>query len=392
VSVRQTQTESNPPPLRIAFVPEYFYPYTGGGENWFREIGSGLAKTGHDVTVFAFPMVGVPQRELIDGVPVIRVGFFKIESWQPYLKRVISHLVSFFHHPVYRHNSDVVVGQGSALLAVFPILWATGTPMVCVVHDLYGLHQSIRDKGLIKGVARYFAVERILHKMPFAAWIAVSESTKAKLRALGVPASKIIIVRNGVNQPLRSGEGPEDRKVILFLGRLVKHKHPEDFLNAISLIKADIPWTAKIAGDGELLPKLRELAGELGLEDKVQFTGRVSEEEKWKLLRSSLCLVLPSAAEGWGVVLTEAAATGTPSVAYDIPGVREQAKIVPSIRLVKLRDVGALAAWIQKLLEDPRLRKSLGEEGAIAASHLTWDGSAEHAEKILMAIVRDSNK
>jgi glycosyltransferase involved in cell wall biosynthesis len=153
-----------------------------------------------------------------------------------------------------------------------------------------------------------------------------------------------------------------------------------------------MPWTAKIVGDGELLPELRESARELGLEDSVQFMGRVSEEEKWKLLRSSICLVLPSTAEGWGVVLTEAAATGTPSVAYDIPGVREQAKIVPSIHLVKPRDVRALATWIQNLLEDPKLRKSLGEQGAIAASNLTWDASAEQTEKTVKAIVRGSNK
>lgn len=330
--------------------------------------------------------------ELIDGIPVIRVGFFKIESWQPYLKRIVSHAVSFFRHPVYYHNSNIVVGQGSALLAVFPILWATRTPMVCVVHDLYGLNQSIRDKGLIKGLARYFAVERILHKMPFAAWIAVSESTKAKLRSLGVPASRIVIVRNGVNQPPKSPQGPADRKVILFLGRLVKHKHPEDFLNAISLIKTDMPWTAKIVGDGELLPELRELARELGLEGRVQFTGKVSEEEKWKLLRSSICLALPSTAEGWGVVLTEAAAAGTPSVAYDIPGTREQAEIVPSIRLVNPRDVRALAAWIQKLVEDNELRKSLGKEGMKAALRLTWDASVEQTERLLIAIARSEGK
>jgi len=392
VSVHQPQTAPKPSPLRIAFVPEYFYPYTGGGENWFREIVSALAKRGHDVVVFAFPMAGAPRRELIDGIPVTRVGFFKIESWQPYLKRIVSHLASFFRHPVYYRNSNVVVGQGSALLAVFPVLWASRTPMVCVVHDLYGLNQSIRDKGLIKGLARYFAVERILNKMPFAAWIAVSESTKAKLRSLGVPASKIIIVRNGVNQPPKSSQDPADRKVILFLGRLVKHKHPEDFLNAISLVKTDIPWAAKIVGDGELLPELRELARELGLEDRVQFTGKVSEEEKWRLLRSSICLVLPSTAEGWGVVLTEAAAAGTPSVTYDIPGTREQAEIVPSIRLVKPRDVRALAAWIQKLVEDSELRKSLGKEGMKTAMRLTWDASAEQTERLLKAIARSESK
>jgi glycosyltransferase involved in cell wall biosynthesis len=158
------------------------------------------------------------------------------------------------------------------------------------------------------------------------------------------------------------------------------------------MIKTDIPWIAKIVGDGEMLPELRKLAKEPGLEDKVQFTGKVSEDEKWKLLYSSICLVLPSTAEGWGVVLTEAAAAGTPSVAYDIPGTREQAETVPSIRLVKPRDVRALADWIQKLLEESELRKSLGEKGVKAASQLTWNASAEQTEKLLMSIARSRSK
>jgi glycosyltransferase involved in cell wall biosynthesis len=378
--------------MRIALLPEYFYPYMGGGEEWFRHVGLGLANLGHSVEVFAFPMSGAPSTETMGAVRVTRAGMFVIDKWQPYFKRALSHVLIFFLHPIRNSKWDVAVGQGSALLGAFPLLWARHIPTVCVVHDIYGLHESIREKGLVKGVARYFAVERLLHKLPLAGWVAVSESTKAKLRSLGVPTSKIVIVRNGVNQPSTSAGVHADRKVILFLGRLVKHKHPEDFLKAISLVKTDEPWTAKIVGEGDLLPELSELTKDLRLESKVQFMGRVSEAEKWRVLRSGICLVLPSTAEGWGVVLTEAAATGTPSVAYNIPGVREQAGIVPSIRLVKPRDVRALAVWIQKLLENPKLRKSLGDEGAIAASHLTWDASAKQTEKTLKAILRGSNE
>lgn len=376
----------------MALLPEYFYPYLGGGEEWFRHIGLGLAGLGNSVEVFAFPMSGAPSSEVMDGVRIWRVGMFVIDRWQPYFKRAVSHILTFFFHPIRNSRCDVAIGQGSALLGAFPLLWARRIPTICVVHDIYGLHASIRDKGLLKGLVRYLAVERVLHKMPFAAWIAVSESTKAKLRSLGVPASRIFIVRNGVSPPPTSLHVDADREVILFLGRLVKHKHPEDFLRALSQIKTDRPWIAKIAGEGELLPELRDLTRDLGLESKVQFMGRISDEEKWRLLGSSMCLVLPSTAEGWGVVLTEAAITGTASVAYDIPGVREQAGIVLSIRLVKPRDVRGLADSIQKLLEDPELRISLGNEGMKAASRLTWNASAEQTEKLLMALVRNGSK
>lgn len=374
--------------MRIALLPEYFYPNMGGGEEWFRHIGLGLASLGHSVELITFPMSGALDIEVMNGVRIRRTGPFVIDERQPYLKRVVSHVLTFLFHPIRKSKCDVAIGQGSALLGAFPLLWARRIPTLCVVHDIYGLDDSIRNKGFVKGLVRYLTVERFLHKLPFAAWVAVSESTKAKLRSLGVPVSKIMIVRNGVTSPPGPSPAFAERKVILFLGRLVKHKHPEDFLLALSQIKTGKPWLARIAGDGELLSNLRELARDLRLENKVQFLGRISEEEKWQLLRSSFCLVLPSTAEGWGIVLTEAAAAGTPSVAYDIPGVREQAGIVRSIRLVKPRDVRALAVWIQKLIEDSEMRESLGIEGRKAASRLTWEASAKHAERLLMAIAR----
>ncbi len=372
--------------MRIALVPEYFYPYIGGGENWFKEIGSGLAKRGHEIHVFCFPMAGTPGTEHMNGMLVTRVGVFAIERWQPYLKRIVSHLLSFFSHPVYSRRWDAVVGQGSALLAVFPIFWAKRTPIFCVVHDIYGLPQSIQDKRLVKGVLRYVFVERLLHKLPFTAWIAVSETTKAKLEKLGVPEARIFVVRNGVSLPDRTTRPEGVRKSIVYIGRLVKHKHVEDLIQALSLIDPDLEWRAKIAGDGEERAELEALAAKLGLESKIEFLGRISEEKKWSLLFSAICFVLPSMAEGWGVVLTEAAAAGTPSVAYDVPGVREQMKSIPSIFITQPRRVHELATKISYLISHPDEVERLGRLGREAAGDFTWKVSTKRLESLLKGV------
>jgi glycosyltransferase involved in cell wall biosynthesis len=369
--------------MRIALLPEYFYPYMGGGEEWFRQVASGLAGLGHSVEVFAFPMSGAPGTETMSGVRVTRAGMFVIDKWQPYFKRAISHLLTFFFHPIRNFNCDVAIGQGSALLGAFPILWARHTPTVCVVHDIYGLHESIRDKGFLKGVARYIAVERLLHKLPFRAWIAVSESTKKKLEQLGVPPSRITIVRNGIDAKLLRHKRLHKRNFVTYLGRLIKHKHPEDLIYALKRLDPKLKWTARIAGEGELLPDLQALTRRLDLEKRVQFLGRIDDSKKIRLLASTSCLVLPSMAEGWGVVLAEAAASGTPSVAYDVPGVREQASLIPSITLVRPRDIDGLVLCISRFLELPTLSEKLGEAGRKASHNLTWDNSVKYLEQLL---------
>jgi glycosyltransferase involved in cell wall biosynthesis len=369
--------------LKIVLLPEYFYPYMGGGEEWFRHIASGLADLGHAVEVFAFPMSEVGSSETMGRVHVTRAGLFVIDRWQPYLKRAVSHVLTFFFHPVRNFKCDVAIGQGSALLGAFPILWARHIPTICVVHDMYGLHDSIRDKGLLKGIARYFAVERLLHKLPLAAWIVVSEATKKKLQQSGVPADKITIVRNGIDEALFHQKPQRRRNTITYLGRLVRHKHPEDLIRALSLLDPKLDWRAEIAGEGELLPELQALTRQHGLEKRVRFLGRIDDREKIWLLTSSACLVLPSIAEGWGVVLAEAAAVGVPSIAYDIPGVREQAELIPSISLVAPRLVADLAARISHLITHPNEAERLGEQGRKASADFTWEASVRQLESIL---------
>jgi glycosyltransferase involved in cell wall biosynthesis len=375
--------------LRIALLPEYFYPYMGGGEEWFKHIGSGLAGLGHSVEVFAFPMSDARNTETMGGVRVTRAGIFVIDKWQPYFKRAISHVLTFFFHPIRNSKCDVAIGQGSALLGAFPLLWARHIPTVCVVHDIYGLHESIRDKGLVKGVARYFAVERLLHKLPFNAWITVSEATKKKIEQQGVPPARITIIRNGIDEKLLRCKSRRRQNTIAYLGRLVKHKHPEDLIYALSRLDPKVKWTARIAGEGELLPDLQQLTRRLGLEKRVQFLGRIDNNEKIQLLASCTCLVLPSMAEGWGVVLAEAAAVGTPSIAYDTPGVREQAEVVPSIRLVQPRRADELAARISYLLNHPKEVTRLGKIGRGVVEKFSWESSVSLLNSKLGSITKE---
>ena len=126
------------------------------GKNGSGMIGLGLAGLGHSVEVFAFPMSSAPATEVMNGVRIRRTGMFVIDKWQPYLKRAVSHILTFFFHPIRNYDCDIAIGQGSALLGAFPLLWARHIPTVCVVHDIYGLQESIRDKGLVKGLATLF--------------------------------------------------------------------------------------------------------------------------------------------------------------------------------------------------------------------------------------------
>ena len=135
-------------------------------------------------------------------------------------------------------------------------------------------------------------------------------------------------VRLGLGAPAPEGTPPPTgRPVALMLSRLSKdedYKGHCEVINGWSGVLRRRPeaelW---IAGDGDLRSDLQRLAAERGLEDKIRFWGRVSEESKQELLRQCCCLVMPSRAEGFGLVYLEAMRLGRPCLVSTLDAGRE---------------------------------------------------------------------
>ena len=113
-----------------------------------------------------------------------------------------------------------------------------------------------------------------------------------------------------------------------------------------------------LIGEGRCRDALVALAQELGVGDAVRIPGRVSLDEKLRILDESDILVGSSVREGWGLTVTEAAARGVPSVVYDIPGFRDAVVHERTGLLVEPRPA-ALAQGVARLLDDPALYERL---------------------------------
>jgi glycosyltransferase involved in cell wall biosynthesis len=101
---------------------------------------------------------------------------------------------------------------------------------------------------------------------------------------------------------------------------LVPHKRVEVVLEAWRSVVNQVPGRLLIAGDGPELDTIRRAARDI---EGVEVLGRVTEEEKYRLLREAWALVCASHHEGWGMTILEAASVGTPSLAVAVPGVRD---------------------------------------------------------------------
>ena len=126
---------------------------------------------------------------------------------------------------------------------------------------------------------------------------------------------------------------------------------------------------------------------DVGLQGRVRFLGFVDDAAKQALLRRAWALTLASTKEGWGLTNLEAAASGTPVVASNSPGIRESVREGETGYLVPHGDVAAFGQALDRLAQDPALVASLGATARTFAETFTWDRCARSSEALLLEAV-----
>ncbi len=188
--------------------------------------------------------------------------------------------------------------------------------------------------------------------------ITVAAALKDELVALGAPAQKIHVLRNGVDlQAFTPGNRKDARKalglcgpVIVSAGHLIPRKGHDLVIDALGKIP---DATLLIAGDGAARMQLERQAKRAGLAARVRFLGAVAPEKMPEVYRAADILVLASSREGWPNVLLEAMACGAPCVATDVGGVGEVIRAPAAGRVVGERTPDAIAREINILLANP---------------------------------------
>jgi glycosyltransferase involved in cell wall biosynthesis len=383
--------------MKILIVSEMSTPYAvGGGEVRYGLLARQLARQGHEVTWLSMRQRQSPGEETIEGVRHLHRGPRIANPPGRPLVAMLRYMVTAFWH-VLTHRYDVVDCQPYAPL---PAVWLACVlslqRMVATIHDTSsrpaaaappqagqpggGDDQwlSARDR-LIVG-----PIETLLYRLPYRRIVTDTYGVRRTLaRSFGVSDRRMVTVHCGIDtDAIAATPAAAEQADVLFAGRVIPHKHVDDFLDAIVAVaerrraRGLPPLRAAVVGDGPLLAAMRSRAADLGLAPSVSPTAAVAIKEPPAAqvefcgslpdhaavigrMKSAGVLVLPSTREGFGLVLAEALACGTPCVAYDEPAVREVLADGAAGVLVPPRDVAGLAVAIERLLADSTERERL---------------------------------
>lgn len=357
------------------------HPYAGGAERYIHEIGKRLSEK-HEVTLWCGKYKGCKDVEEMDGIRVVRSGSsnIRIGVHDP----TIYALAGWNYFSKLRKEGFDIVIENIIGLPFFTPLFAK-VPKVAILHHLV---RRIVFKEVPSPVAAvpYLGEGTIPWIYRNVQFITISESSKKEMIELGIAPSKIAIVYVGVDRTLFSEKHRKsDFPHVIYLGRMKKYKRLDLLIRAMETVTKEIP-DAKltIAGSGDAQRGLMALVDRLGLKDSVIFRGYVDEKEKARLLGSAWLFVSPSSMEGWGISVMEANASGTPCIAFDVPGLRDSIKNGETGVLVKQDgNVEILAGSIIRVLRDDELRKKLSKNAMKWAKNFDWDKSAKQFAKII---------
>ncbi len=198
----------------------------------------------------------------------------------------------------------------------------------------------------------------------------------------------ITVIYNGINttsfEVMRDRDYERTDGHILFLGRVTGQKGPEDFLKAARIVldeRQDIRFM--IAGDGDLLKRLRRLAKRWKISNRVEFTGGVYGDQMLDCYKNAFLFVLPAVSEPFGITVLEAMASGLPTIITTTTGAGE---VVEHVEYVEPGQPHELAKSIIQLLNDPEKRKALGEEGAKEVLQLSWSNIANETKSLYLKL------
>ncbi|CCH86534.1 Glycosyltransferase [Modestobacter italicus] len=358
----------------------------GGMQNHTAALTRCLDALGHRQTVLTSRLAGPRRTDRLGRAAVVhRTGVATTRLRQLWALAALPRALA---HPAGTPAIDVVHAHQGEDLATLVLARAAARrhrcPLVVTVHCSVGhtLAGRTLHVRLLRAVGGW--IERTTLRRADAV-VVLTERTAAALRADGVPAGRIAVVPSGFEPALfaapDTGAGAEPARLrIGYVGRLAAQKRVDLLVTAFGRMTEDADLV--VVGDGPERARVHRLVEQSPAADRIRTTGFVEHSAVPGVLASLDVLVLPSAYEEMGSVLTEAMAAGLPVVASDVGGIPEVVRHGETGLLVPPGDVAALAAALDRLVADPGLRDHLAAGARRRAADYSWPSLAARVAEL----------
>ena len=377
--------------MKILMVHSFFYPHVGGSETYVLELSKRLVQRGHQVLVVTSKLPGTQDREIVEGIEVIRVPGIYLPKvpyflFKPQLLGVLMQLAPKF---------DLIHSHVRFFLSTNCVALLRRLRKNCrFVLTLHATHPKPQIASLVHLEQIYEQTVGHFTVRSADAVIALDDNVKNHAMRYGADEAKMIIIPNGVdverfkNHFVARHDNVSPMFQIGYVGNLVYRKGVHDLIEAVSQLPKTPPFQLKIVGDGPERSHLVRLCQQRRIEQYVSFLGALDKNLIPDFLHSIDVLVLPSLAEGMPTVVLEAMAAGVPVVATDVGATKTLIDSEEVGLLVPPQTPQAISQALERLRADTaRLRKIAKNARKRVESLYSWDVIAERIEDVYRRVI-----
>ena len=353
--------KDNTPSMKVLWLAhrDPLNPRSGGAERTIFEVAARLITWGNEVILVTAGWKDSKARQDVNGIKVIRLG-------NSVTLHVLLPLFLLFN------RFDVIIDDlGHA------VPWASAS-FLCKNNIVFFRHLHARSlPGQVNPVLAKIitAVERS-YPMLYGGNMFVTESKTSvdDLVGLGIERSMIVKIPPGVDSSIFHPSEKTSNPSIVYFGGMRRYKRPEECIYVVENLKDKIPGLKLyVVGEGPELGNLLDLVKTRGMDGTVSFLGRLDYSELGRRVALSWLNIHSSVTEGWGLSIMEASSAGTPTVAYEVPGVVET--IENGVNGLKVKDGNreALTEAAYKILMNPN---ELWSSSVKFAKRYSWEETA----------------
>jgi len=371
--------------VRILVVTPDFPLWDGGIATVALEVSNGLQRLGHEIAVLT-PSQDPVDREFDRELPYETIRLRNVKA---------RHAKTLYHawaaiRICRQRRFDVIVATVwyPSGIAAYCASRVTGAPFVVMVAGNEILHRRFRSPYWMGWMRRVFSgsssnlcmSEAVGEK--FRSVLGGGEDLEKKIRIIRLGVDPVRFATRGTGSPVLARFGLEGKRILLTLARLVERKGQDKVIEALPLVKKEIPDVRYvICGRGNDEARLRRIVAEKGVEGEVVFAGFVPNEERGAFYDACDVYVMPSREipdkgdiEGFGMTYLEANAFGKPVIGGRSGGVSEAVIDGVTGLLVDPCDVEAIAGACIRLLRNSELAGRLGMQGRERVEkEFSWD-------------------
>jgi len=356
--------------MKILFVSDTYYPHLNGVYYFVCRLAPLLMERGHEVAVIAPAETIHSTLKKIDrvdvfGIPSLPVIYYpKVRFAVPLFQKMrIRHIMETFHPDIVHVQDHFALGR-----AAIHVSNRLGIPVIGTNHFMTEnltafIHSEKWKKKLSDLLWKKFAntYNRLTVVTTPSEWAADLIRPKLKVPVITISSGIDLSAfrPDGNGQWVKEKFGIPDKPVLLFVGRLDPEKKLEETLGAVAMALHHLDFCFVVVGKGVKKAALEKRARELGIADRVIFTGFVSDEELPYIYRISNCFVISSTAELLSLGTLQGMAAGLPVVAVKAGALSELIRPGVNGYLYKSGDTKAMAESICSILGRPELARQM---------------------------------